>query len=114
MNVIKFVKPNVKEGKKYKGEISRYEFHEEFKVLRIYVVLDKVANVEFMKRVDVDFSVGSVFATFCINMGIYFEDDTADLDELIGSKVIVVLKKGSDDKYYINKIQLDKEYNNQE
>ena len=113
MNIIKFVKPNVKEGKKYKGEVTRYDFNEGQKVLRIYVALDKVSNCEFMKKVDVNLDINSTFANFCLDMGIYFEDDSADLDELIGSRVVVMLKQGSDGKYYVNKMQLDEDFCNE-
>lgn len=108
---IKFVKPEVKAGKEYKGEIARYKMDEKNKAFRVFVVLDKEPQIEFMKRIDIDWEVNSAFAAFCYEMGIYSEDDDlAELDELTGTRVIAVLNKGEDGKLYVGKIQLDEEY----
>ena len=107
---IQFIKPEVKTGKKYRGKILRYTLDEERKVFRLYVVLDREPEIEFMKRFDVDQNVGSAFALFCNDMGIYMEDDTVELDELEGIHVIVKLKKGRNEKLYIQEILLDVKY----
>lgn len=108
---IKFVKPEVKAGKEYKGEITRYKFDEKNRAFRIFVVLDKEPQIEFMKRIDIDWEVNSAFAAFCCEMGIYVEDDdSAELDELVGTRVIAVLNKGEDGKLYVGEVQLDEVY----
>lgn len=108
---IEFVKPEVRVGKEYKGEIVRYKLDERHKAFRVYVILDKEPKIEFMKRIDIDWEVNSAFAVFCCEMGIYSEDDnSAELEELIGTRVIAVLNKGEDEKLYIGDIQLDEAY----
>lgn len=108
---IEFVKPEVQAGKEYKGEITRYKLDERNRAFRGFIVLDKEPQIEFMKRIDIDWEVNSAFAAFCCEMGIYTEDDdSAELDELIDTRVIAVLKKGEDGKLYVGKIQLDEEY----
>lgn len=108
---IKFVKPEVRANKEYRGEIVRYKLDERNKVFRVYVALDKEPRVEFMKRIDIDWEVNSTFADFCCKMEIYVEDDdSADLEELIGIRVVAVLNKGEDGRFYVGDIQLDESY----
>lgn len=107
---IHFVKPEVREGKKYRGEISRFTLDATHKIFRVYVILDQEPQLEFMKRFEVEQNTDSAFATFCREMGIYTEDDTAELDELEGTRVIVKLKRGREEKLFIEKIQLDEKY----
>lgn len=108
---IQFVKPKVQANKRYQGEISKYTLDEEHKVFRVYVTLDKEPLIEFMKRFELDKNRGSAFARFCEEMYVFNEDDgTAELDELEGLRVIVRLKKGRDEKFYVGEIQLDEKY----
>ncbi len=107
---ISFVKPEVKAGKRYRGEITRYATDEEYKVLRVYVVLDREPQIEFMKRFEGCQNIDSPFARFCYDMGIYMDDDSVELDELKGLRVKVKLKEGNDKRLYVNEIQLDEKF----
>ncbi len=107
---LQFINPEVRAGKKYKGEIARYTVDEERRVLRVYVILEQEPQVEFMKRFELDQNVGSAFAMFCCDMQIYMDDDTVDLDDMEGLKVKVKLKKGRDEKLYIEEIKLDEKF----
>lgn len=107
---IQFITPKVEEEKKYRGEISRYTIDKEQGVCRVYVVLDREQNLEFMKRFDFNMMKGSDFARFCDDIWIYDEDDTVELDNMKGIRVIVKLKKGRNEKYYVKDIKLDEKY----
>lgn len=108
---IGFIRPRVKEGKDYTGVITKYTVDEEQKVCRIYVQLDIEPQEVFMKRFELSHKANSAVAMFCYHMGIYNEyDDTVELDELIGIRVIVKLKKGRNGQLFIEEIELDGEY----
>jgi len=111
---LKFVIPNLKEGKRYKGVISRYTVDKEKTVLRVYVIIDKEPSLEFMKRMDIDLNINSNFALFCSNMKIFTEENEVDLDRLLDIRVIVQLQKGRDDMLYIDRCRLDQHYYQQE
>lgn len=111
---VQFVTPKVEEGKKYRGEIRRYTIDKEQGVCRVYVVLDREPNLEFMKRFEFNLMKGSDFAKFCDEIWIYDEDDTVELDNMKGTKVIVKLKKGHNEQYYVQEIKLDKKFYEQE
>ena len=112
---IQFIKPELKAGKKYKGEIARYTVDEQHRVFRVYVILDQEPQVEFMKRIELDQNADSAFAMFCCDMDIYMDDDTVELDDMEGLRVKVKLKKGRDGKLYIEQIKVcEKEYQEQE
>lgn len=111
---IQFVTPKVEEGKRYKGEISRYTLDEKQGVCRVYVVLDREPNLEFMKRFEYNLTIGSDFFQFCDEIWIYDEDDgTAELGCIKGTRVIVKLKKGKSEKFYVQEIKLDEKYYNE-
>ena len=109
MMKVKFVIPKLKSGKEYKGQIRRYTVDEERKIFRIFVVLDKVPELEYMKKFDYDLNARSELGEFCDNMLVLSEDGLVDFDELEGLPVIVKLKKGTTGKLYINEIWLDEE-----
>lgn len=66
-------------------------------------------EVEFMKRFDAEISIHSRLADFCDNMQIFTGGVTADLDQLIGKKVLLRLTR-KNRKLYIDKLWLDEEY----
>lgn len=110
MNIVKFVIPKVKENVRYRGEIIDYSVDAERYILRIYVTIDKELSIRFMKRVDVELERGSYFHNLCNWLGMLNDDGEADLDLLIGTRVVVTLKQGRNEKFYINKIKLDEQY----
>lgn len=107
---LRFIQPKVREGKKYKGIISRYDIDKRRGILRLYVVLDKEPSLEFMKRLDIDLNINSNFALFCSNMQIFTEEDEVELEELVDTRVIACLRRGRDDMLYIDRCVLDEEY----
>ena len=111
---IQFVTPTVEGGKKYRGEISRYTIDKEQGVCRVYVVLDREQNLEFMKRFEFNLMKGSEFFKFCDEIWIGDEDGTVELDDMKGIRVIVKLRKGRNEKYYVKEIKLDEKYYEQE
>lgn len=110
MNIIKFVTPKVKENTRYRGEIVDYSVDAELYILRIYVTIDKEPTIRFMKRIDAELEINSYLYNLCDELRLLKDDGTADLDLLIGTRVIVTLKQGSNEKFYINKINLDERY----
>lgn len=110
MNIVKFVKPNVTENVRYRGEIVDYSVDAERYILRIYVTISKEPSIRFMKRVDVELESGSYFYNLCAELELFHDDMSADLDLLVGTKVVITLKQGHGEKFFINKIKLDKRY----
>lgn len=110
MFIINFSKPNVKEKTRYRGEIVDYTVDEKKYILRIYVTINKAPNIKFMKRVNAELEINSYLYNLCDELRLLKDDGTADLDLLIGARVIVTLKQGSNEKFYINKINLDERY----
>ena len=108
--VVQFYNPKLKSNKKYHGEIKRYTLDKERKIFRVYVVLDEVPEIEYMKRFEFDLNVSSELGEFLDNTYVLSEDGLADFDDLEGLRVIVKLKKGTNDKFYVNMICLDDEY----
>lgn len=91
---IKFIEPNLKEGKSYRGEISRYAVDKKQEACRVYVTLDKEPDLRFMKKYEYDLLAGSEFYMFCCEMDIFGEDDSADLEYLKRSKNYCENEKG--------------------
>jgi len=110
MNIIKFITPNVKENTRYRGNIIDYTVDAERYILRIYVTINREPEVRFMKRVDIELEINSYFYSLCNELGVLNDDGTADLDLLIDTKVLVTLKQGNDEKFYINKIKRDEQH----
>ena len=106
---LKFIEPNIKEGRRYHGEISRYSINDKKKSVYIFAVIDDEPEMEFMKRFEYNLSIYSQFADFCENMCIFTDDLEVDLNELIGRKVFLRLVE-VDRKMYINEIWLDEDY----
>ena len=114
MTTVTFVKPNVKENVKYRGEIVDYTADAERYILRIYVSIEKEPSIRFMKRVDVELEKNSYFYRLCNELEVLENDMKADLDLLIGTRVVITLKKGRGKKFYVNKIKLDEQYYQQQ
>ena len=111
---VQFYNPKIKSNKKYHGEIQRYTIDKDRKIFRLYVILDEVPEIEYMKRFDYDFNVNSELGEFCNDMYVMSEDGLVDFDELEGLKVVVKLRKGTNGKLYVNEIWLDEEYYNKQ
>lgn len=106
---IEFIKPRVFAGKRYHGEITRFQLNSERTALFIFVRLDNEPSMEFMKRFDADISIQSRLFDFCRDMQIFTGERTADLKELEGRRVIVRLTRYNE-KLYVDKIWLDEEF----
>lgn len=108
---IEFIKPKVQAGRRYHGEITRYAPNRSQTALYVFVTIDDEPELEFMKRFDADMSIHSRLADFCDNMQIFTGELTADLNELIGRRVLLRLTR-KNRKLYIDKLWLDEEYYN--
>lgn len=106
---IEFIKPRVFAGKRYHGEITRFQLNSERTALFIFVRLDNEPSMEFMKRFDADISIQSRLFDFCREIRVLTGERTADLKEAIGTRVIVRLTRYNE-KLYVEKIWLDKEF----
>lgn len=111
---IEFVKPSIQAGRSYRGEISRYTTNRSKTALYVFVVIDEEPELEFMKKFDADMSIFSQLADFCADMDIFLDELIADLEQLKGRRVIVRLKRGRNQKLYVEKIRLDEEYYSEE
>lgn len=108
---IQFVESSLRENKRYTAEVTRYSLNEEQRIFRLYVRIDKeVAQLEYMKKMELNMSIDSNFAIFCNEMGVFTESGEVELNDLIGKKIIVWLKRGKDDRLYVSKILLDKKF----
>lgn len=107
---ITFIEPNLKENKKYRGEISEYKVDKKQGACRVYVTLDREPNLTFMKRYEYDLLAGSEFCMFCWEMDIFEEEGSADLEYLKGTRIIAKMKKGNNGRFYVQEIKLDEEY----
>ena len=106
---LEFIKPRVQAGRRYHGEITKYTPNRTQTALYVFVTIDDEPELEFMKRFDADMSIHSQLADFCDNMRIFTGELTADLNELIGRRVILRLTR-KNRKLYIDKLWLDEEY----
>ena len=107
---LKFKNCKVREGKRYFGEITRYKLSPDQRILYVYVVIDgEPDSVEFKKRIEVDLNARSFFAKFCEDLAIYLDDETVELDELVGTRVVLWLRKYKGG-LYVDRMRLDEEY----
>lgn len=106
---IEFIQPKVKAGRRYHGEITRYVPSRNQTALYVFATINDEPELEFMMRLDVDRSIHSRLGDFCYEMDIYVDEKRADLNKLIGRKVILRLTQ-KNGKLYIDKMWLDEEY----
>lgn len=106
---IDFIKPQVKAGRRYHGEITRYTPNRNQTALYVFATIDDEPELEFMMRLDADRSIHSRLADFCDEMRIFNGERTADLNELVGRRVLLRLTQ-KNRKFYIDKMWLDEEY----
>ena len=110
---MKFKKIKIEEDACYLGKITAYTITEDKRFLRIWVVLDVLPNIKFLKSVRYCEIIPSPMANLCEMLGIVDEDNNVFFDELVDKEVIVNFNLGKDGNYYINEMELyfeDEEY----
>lgn len=106
--IIKLEKSHLHENGWYKGVISRYVKRDN--KLVIFVIFDKQPEEEFLMVVPISHKRDSRLADLARKLWLLTKEQDIDLSYLPDTHVKAKLKRGSDNRFYICNILLDKDY----
>lgn len=102
---MKFKKINLEEHVSYEGRIVKYAIDENKYFFRIFVEIEGIEGISFLKCIRYAEYMPSVLSEFCEEFGILDNRGNVNFDELIEMQVIVSLNLGKDGNFYIADIE---------
>lgn len=101
---MKFRKINLEENVEYDAHIVSWSIDDDKRFVRIFVEIEGLDNIQFLKCIRYSEFAPSVLSNFCEMFDIINKNGDVDFDKLIDVDIVVTMNQGRDGNFYVSDI----------